>query len=77
MNRWLNGLEILVGEIKIIFVGIEEGIFNVDECRQSDGDVVVGTGAYDKQFGDKALVKALGEEGILGLEDERGIEGLL
>ncbi len=76
MDWRLDSFEIMIREIQVIFVGIDKRIFNMNEGGESDGDIELGIGTDDEEVGYEALVEALGQEGVLSLMDEGGVERL-
>ena len=76
MNGWLDGFEIVLREIEIVFVRVNKSIFDMNEGRLSDGDVVLGICADYEKVGDKAILLTLRKEDVLDLVNEGGIESL-
>jgi hypothetical protein len=66
----------MIREVDIIFVIIEECVFDVNEGSLTSGDIVVRTDTNDEELSDETLDVSLIEESVLGLVDLGGIEGL-
>ena len=77
MNGWLDGFEIVLRKVEVVFIRVNESIFDMDEGRLSDGDVVLGICADYEKVGDKAILLTLRKEDVLDLVNEGGIESLL
>lgn len=61
--------------MNVVLVVIKECIFDVNEGSLSGGDIVVWIGADDEEVCYEALGLPLGQKGVLGIVNLRGVEG--